>query len=549
MNGATLAGQPILILPEGTLRQTGKDAQRRNIAAAKMIADSVRSTLGPKGMDKMLVSGIGDITITNDGVTILEEMEIEHPAAKMMVEVAKTQEEEVGDGTTTAVVIAGELLKRAEDLLEQEIHPTLILKGYRMAKEKAMQILNEVGKDVRIEDEDTLEKIAMTAMTGKSGEAAKESLTKLAVQAIKSVAETEDEKTVIDKEDIKIEKKQGGSIDDTELIKGLVIDKEVVHSAMPKKTKDAKILLIDSALEIKSPETEAKIQITSPEQMQAFLDQESKMLKNLADKVIKTECNVVFCQKGIDDIVQHYLAKKGILAARRVKESDMEKLARATGANIVTNLDEVTESDLGQAGLVEEKKIAGEDMTFVRDCKNPKSVSILLRGGTEHVVDEAKRAMEDAVLGIISALESGKIVPGGGAIEIELARKLRQYADTVGGREQLAINKFAEALEIIPRTLAESSGMDPIDVLVELRTQHERGSIAFGVDAIKGRIDNMGTLGVIEPMKIKTQAIKSASESAEMILRIDDIITSSRTMPSGAGGMPHGGMGGMPPEY
>ncbi len=530
MNGQLV--QPILVLPEGTIRQTGKDAQRRNIAAAKAIADAVRTTLGPRGMDKMLISSIGDVVITNDGATILDEMEIEHPAAKMMVEIAKTQEEEVGDGTTTAVVIAGELLKKAEELLDQNIHPITIAKGFRAASQKALEILEEIAMEVDINDEKTLEKIAMTAMTGKSGETAKESLAKIAVQAVKTVAEKKNGKWVIDKEDIKIEKKHGGSLDDTKLIKGIVIDKEVAHPSMPKSVKDAKILLVDSALEIKSTETEAKIQISSPEQMQSFLEQETKMLKDIAEKVIKTKCNVVFCQKGIDDVVQHYLAKKNIMAVRRVKESDMQKLAKATGAKIVSNLDEAAEEDLGFAGLVEERKLAGEEMIFVEDCKNPKSVSILIRGGTEHVVDEAKRAMEDAVLGIISAIELGKFVVGGGTTEIEVALRLREYAQSVGGREQLAINKFAEALEIIPKTLAESAGMDPVDVIVELISLHGKGKKNYGVDVIHGKISDMLELGVIEPLKIKTQAIKSASEAVEMLLRIDDVIAASKSTKS-----------------
>lgn len=526
MNGGLV--QPILVLPEGTIRQTGKDAQRRNIEAAKAIADAVRTTLGPRGMDKMLISSIGDVIITNDGATILDEMEIEHPAAKMMVEIAKTQEEEVGDGTTTAVVIAGELLKKAEELLEQNLHPITIAKGFRMAAAKSLELLDKIAEKVTINDVEILEKIAMTAMTGKSGEAAKESLAKLAVEAVKSVAEVSDDKVTINKDDIKIEKKQGGSLDDTRLIKGIVIDKEVAHSNMPKKVEKAKILLIESALEIKSTETEAKIEITSPEKMQEFLQQETKMLKEIAEKVVKTGCNVVFCQKGIDDLVLHYLAKNKILAVRRVKESDMSKLAKATGAVIISNLDEVSESDLGYAGLVEERKIAGEAMIFVENCKNPKSVTILIRGGTEHVVDEAKRAMEDAVLGVISAIETGKYVVGGGAVEIELALRLREYAQSVGGREQLGITKFAEALEIIPKTLAESAGMDPIDVVVELISQHGKGSKYVGVDVIHTKIEDMKKLGVIEPLKIKTQAIKSAAEATEMILRIDDVIAASK---------------------
>ena len=543
MNGQ-YGGQPIFILPEGTLRTTGRDAQSQNIAAAKAVADQVRTTLGPKGMDKMLVDSIGDVTITNDGATILKEMEIEHPAAKMIVEVAKTQEDEVGDGTTTAVVLTGELLKKSELLLEQDIHPTMIIRGYRLAKNKALEIVTKLGQDVTINDTDMLEKIAMTAMTGKGSEAAREPLAKLAVQAVKTVAEIRNGKSVIDKSDVKIEKKQGGSIDDTELIRGIVIDKEIVHSNMPKRVQNAKILLLDAALEVKETETSAEIRITDPHQLQAFIEQESRMLKDMVKKVVDSGCNVVFCQKGIDDLAQHYLGKNGIAAARRVKKSDIEKLAKATGANIVSSIDELTKEDIGFAGLVEELKMAGEEMIFVRDCKDPKAVSILVRGGTEHVVDEAQRAMDDAVLGIISAVEVGKFVAGGGAVEIELARKLREYSDTVGGREQLAINSFAEAIEIIPRTLAESTGKDAIDLLVNLRTMHEKGETTFGIDVMRGELADMKALGVIEPLKIKTQAIKSASEATEMILRIDDVIKSRA--PSGPpGGMPPGGMGGM----
>jgi thermosome len=537
-----MGGQPIFILPEGTLRSTGKDAQARNIMAAKAVADAIRSTLGPKGMDKMLVDSIGDVTITNDGATILNEMDIEHPAAKMVVEVAKTQDEEVGDGTTTATIITGELLKKAEVLLEQNIHPTMIIRGFRIAKEKALDILNDISEDITIDDFENMMLIAMTAMTGKGSEAAKEPLAEIAVNAVKMVAEERDGKIIVDKENIQIEKKQGGSIDDTELIKGLVIDKEVVHSNMPKKVRGAKIALLDCALEVKETETNAEIRITSPDQLQAFLDQESKMLKNMVNKVVASGCNVVFCQKGIDDLAQHYLAKEGILAARRVKKSDMEKLAKSTGGNVASNVDELSEDDLGYAGLVEEQRIAGEEMIFVRECKDPKAVSILVRGGTEHVVDEAKRAMDDAVLGVAVALEVGKIVYGGGATEIELSRKLKEYAETIGGREQLAINAFAEAIEIIPRTLAESTGKDPIDILVDLKTQHEKGKKTYGVEVFNGGVDDMKTLGVIEPLKIKTQAIKSACEASEMILRIDDIITSKS-----GGGMPPQG-GGMPED-
>jgi archaeal chaperonin len=495
----------------------------------------------------MLVDSIGDITITNDGATILNEMEIEHPAAKMLVEVAKTQEDEVGDGTTTAVIIAGELLKKAETLIEQNIHPTMIIRGFRDARKKSMEILNNIAEDVTVDDKETLEKVAATAITGKGGEGAKANLANLAVESVKMVAEEKNGKIVVDKDDIKIEKKQGGSLEDSELVKGIIIDKEVVHPSMPKTVKNAKILLLDAALEVKDTETNAEIRITSPDQMQAFVEQESNMLKQMVEKVAKSGCNVVLCQKGIDDLAQHYLAKKGITAARRVKKSDMEKLSRATGAKIVSNVDEISNEDLGNAGTVEEKKIAGEEMLFIKECKNPKSVSILIRGGTEHVVDEAQRAMEDAVLGIIAAVDLGKVVVGAGAAEIELSRKLREYAESVGGREQLAINAFAESVEIVPRTLAESTGKDPIDLLIEVKTAHENGKPSYGIDVINGKIIDMKAEGVVEPMKIKTQALSSATEAAVMILRIDDVVTSrsSGGMPSGPTGMPPGGMEGM----
>ncbi len=537
-----MSGQPIFILPEGALRTTGREAQQRNIAAAKAIADSVRTTLGPKGMDKMLVDSIGDIVITNDGATILKEMEIEHPAAKMLVEVAKTQEDEVGDGTTTAVVISGELLRKAEDLLEKGIHPTVIIKGYRDARAKALQILNKMGMTVTINDKTTLEKIAITAMTGKGTVDAKDSLAKIAVDAVVTVANTENGKVTVEKDDIKIEKSQGSSIDDTELVRGIVIDKEIVHSAMPKKIKSAKIALLDAALEIKETETNAEIRITDPSKLQEFMDQETRMLKDMVNKVIASGANVLFCQKGIDDVAQHYLAKKGILAARRVKKSDIEMLAKSTGAKIVANVDDLEATDLGEAGLVEEKKMSGEDMVFVSQCKEPKAVTILIRGGTEHVVEEAKRAMEDAVLGIISAIEVGKVVPGGGSTELELSKELRKYADSVGGREQLSINAFADAMEIIPRTLAESTGHDPIDLMVKLKSEHDKGNVSAGVDVLNSGSVDMLSKGIIEPLKIKTQAIKSASEAAEMILRIDDIV-STKGPATGAPGMP----GGMPP--
>ena len=537
---ANIGGQPVLILPEGTLRTTGRSAQKQNIAAAKAIADAVRTTLGPKGMDKMLVDSIGDIVITNDGVTILEEMEIEHPAAKMMVEVAKTQNEEVGDGTTTAVVIAGELLKKAEELLEQEIHPIVITRGFKMAKDKALNVLEEMSIPVTMKDREMLEKIAMTSMTGKSAEKASTYLAKLVVDAVLTVAEKRDGKIVVDTDDIKREKRHGGSVEETELVRGIVIDKEVVHPGMPKFVKNAKIALIDTALEVKETETEAKIQITAPEQLEAFIEQEERMLRDMVKKIVKAGANVVFCQKGIDDIAQHYLAKEGILAVRRVKKSDMEKLSKATGGRIVTNLDDLREEDLGRAKIVEERKVAGEEMVFVRECKNPKSVTILVRGSTEHVVDETDRAIEDAIGAVASAIEIGKVVPGGGAPEIEVAKQLRKFAETLAGREQLAVNAFADALEIIPRSLAENAGLDPIDILVELRAAHEKGKTLHGIDLDEGKVTDMKKKGVIEPLKVKTQAIKSAAEAAEMILRIDDVISASK-LEKGPSKMPETG--------
>ena len=539
-----LGGQPILILPEGSLRSRGSDAQKNNIAAAKAVADAVKSTLGPKGMDKMLVDSIGDIVITNDGVTILEEMEIEHPAAKMMVEVAKTQNEEVGDGTTTAVVFAGELLKKAEELLEQEIHPTVITRGFKLAKDEALKILDEIAKSVFLEDTDVLKKIALTAMSGKSVEKASPFLADIVVQAVKDVARKSGNKVLIDDEDIKREKKHGGSAEETELIKGIVIDKEVVHPGMPKTIEDAKIVLLDDALEIKETETDAQIRITSPEQMQAFVEQEQKILKTMVEKIVAVGTNVVLCQKGIDDIAQHYLAKKGILACRRVKKSDIEALAKATGGKIVSNLDDLSKEDLGYARIVEEKKIAGEAMTFVRECKDPKAVTILVRGSTEHVVDEIDRSIEDALGAVASALEVGKIVPGAGSPEAEVAKRLRKFAEKFSGREQLAIQAFAEALEIIPRALAENGGLDPIDILVELRAAHDQGKQTFGINLFDGNIADALVMGVIEPLKVKTQAIKSAAEAAEMILRIDDVISASKLSKGGMGGMPGGMPGG-----
>jgi len=534
--------QPIFILPEGSNRTLGKDAQRTNIAAAKAVAEAVRTTLGPKGMDKMLVDSLGDIVVTNDGVTILEEMNIEHPSAKMIVEIAKTQEDEVGDGTTTAVVFAGEILKNAENLLSQNVHPTVIAKGYRMAAEKSLEILNSLAEPITATDTALLKKIAMTAMTGKGAEQSKDKLADLAVKAVQRVMETENGKIVIDTDNVKLEKKVGASIEDSELIDGIVLDKERVHSDMPRQVKNARIALVDSAIEIKDTEIDAKISITSPEQIQAFADMEEKMLRDKVEQIAKSGANVLFCQKGIDDVAQHFLAKKGIYTVRRVSSEDMNKLARATGAKISTKLDDL--SDLGNAGMVEEIKVGDEHMTFIRECKNPKAVTLLVRGGTEHVVDEIKRALDDAIGDVSAALIVGKAVAGAGAVEVELSRQLKKYSASLSGREQLAVNAFADALEIIPRTLAENAGLDPIDTMTGLKAAHDKELKWAGINVFTGKVMDAWKEGVIEPLKIKTQAISSASEVAVMILRIDDVISSTKKeMPSMP---PGGGMGGMP---
>ncbi|WP_407282878.1 thermosome subunit alpha [Methanolobus sp. WCC1] len=543
-----MAGQPIFILREGSQRTRGREAQSNNIMAAKAVAEAVRTTLGPKGMDKMLVDSLGDVVITNDGATILKEMDIEHPAAKMIVEVSKTQDDEVGDGTTTAAVIAGELLKKAEELIEQDVHPTIIASGYRMASEKASEIIKTLAKSVTRENRDILINISGTAMTGKGAEATKEVLANVTVDAIVSIA---DEDNQVDMDNIKVEKKVGARIEETELIKGMIIDKERVHTNMPKKIENAKIALINTAIELKDTEVDAEISITSPEMLQSFLDQEEKMIKDLVDKVTSSGANVVFCQKGIDDMAQHYLAKAGVFAIRRVKKSDMQKLARATGAKLITNVDEITDADMGKADLVEEKKIGGDPMTFVTGCDNPKAVSILLRGGTEHVIDNIERALNDSLRVVGVAIEDEKLVAGGGSPEVEVALRLQEYAATLSGREQLAVKAFAEALEVIPRTLAENAGLDPIDMLMELRAHHEKGVKTAGLNVYEGQVIDMWEAGVVEPLRVKTQAINAAAESAVMILRIDDIIASKQG-PAGPsaedmvpGGMPPGMMGGM----
>jgi len=539
-------GTQILVLKEGTKRERGKGAQYNNIAAAKAVADAVRSTLGPRGMDKMLVDSLGDVVITNDGVTILKEIDIEHPAAKMLVEVAKTQDAEAGDGTTTAVILAGELLKKAEDLIEQNIHPTVIASGYRQAADKAREVLERISTKVSIKDKDVLRDVAITAMQSKSASGQKEHLADIAVKAVTTVAEEQTNgRYFVDEDNIQIVKKQGGSIADTELVEGIIVDKERVHSGMPAQVENAKVALIDAALEVKKTEIDAKIEITDPSQLQAFLSEEENMLKGMVDRVKKSGATVVFCQKGIDDLAQHYLAKEGIYAVRRVKKSDMEKLAKATGGKIATKLDELTKDDLGNAKLVYEKKIGDDQMTFVTGCKNPKAVSILIRGGTEHVVDEVERSLEDAVSVAAVTIEDGKVIYGGGAAATEIAFGLRDYASTVGGREQMAIEAFADAVEVVPRTLSENAGLDPIDTLIELRKEHKKGNKTAGVDVFTGKITDMKKNKVIEPIRVGTQAISSATDAAVMILRIDDVIA-ARTggAPGGPGGRGGGEEGG-----
>ena len=526
---------PILILKEGTEREKGREAQYNNIRAAMAIADAVRSTLGPKGMDKMLVDSMGDVVITNDGVTILKEIEVEHPAAKMIVEVAKAQDEECGDGTTTAVVLAGELLKNAMDLIEQDIHPSVIAEGYRLASKKACEVLEKVAIEVKPDDEELLKRLAETAMTGKVAEANKEMLAEIAVKAVKAVAEEINGKIKVDLDNIKVEKKQGGSVEDTELINGIILDKERVHPDMPTVVKNAKILLLNAALEVKKTEVDAQIRITDPEQLQKFLDQEEKMIKEMVDKIKNSGANVLICQKGIDDLAQHYLAKAGIFAVRRVKKSDMEKLSRATGASILTDLDEIKPEDLGEAGKVEERKIGEDKMVFITDCKVAKAVSILVRGGTEHVVDEIERGLHDALSVVAVAMEDGKMITGGGSSAIEISMALRDYAATVGGREQLAIEKFADAVEVVPRALATNAGIDPIDILIKLRKEHSEGKKHIGVDVFKGDVGDMKELNVLEPLRVGVQAIKSATEAAIMILRIDDVIAAREVEKKGKG--------------
>ena len=538
----TGSGQPVLILKEGTSRSRGKEAQRNNIMAARVIGEVLKTTLGPRGMDKMLIDSLGDITITNDGAAILDEMDVEHPAAKMMVEIAKTQDDMVGDGTTTTVVLASELLKKAEELLDQNIHPTILVSGYRKAAQKAIESISKVAVPVDINDRKTLLKVALTSMSSKAVGAAREHLAEISIDAVKQITEQRGDRKLADIENVQLVKKTGKSLLETQLISGVIIDKEVVHSGMPKKKENAKIALVDSALEIEKTEMSAEIRIRDPTQMQAFLDQETKMMQAMVDKIKAAKADVVFCQKGVDDMVQHFLAKAGILAVRRVKQSDMEKLSRATGGRIVSDLEDITSKDLGKAGLVEERKIGDDKMIFVEKCKDPHSVAVLIRAGLERMVDEAERAMIDSLSVVSDVVENNKIVAGGGAVEIQVAKELRKYATNVGGREQLAIEAFADAVEIIPKTLAENAGLDSIDIIVELRSAHEKEKGQYkGVNVFDGKVQDSVKNGVIEPAVVKEQAIKSAAESAAMILRIDDVIAATKPKEGPGGGAPPGG--------
>ena len=538
----SMGNTPILILKEGTKRDKGKDAQYNNIMAARAIADAVRSTLGPRGMDKMLVDTMGDVVITNDGVTILKEIDVDHPAAKMLVEVAKTQDEECGDGTTTAVILAGELLKKAVDLIDANVHPTVITHGYRLAASKAMEVLDASAIELKVDDRATLIKIAQTAMMSKSVAGSKELMAQVSVDAVRKVAEKVGKKWVVDMDNIQVVKKTGGSMEDTLMIDGIIVDKEPVHPAMPKTIHKAKIALLDAALEVKKTEVDAKIEITDPNQMQAFLDEEENMLKKMVERIKSTGANAVFCQKGVDDLVQHYLAKEKIYAVRRVKKSDIEKLAKATGANVVTKVDELEAADLGYAGLIDVKKIQDDEMTFVTGCKNPKAVSVLIRGGTDHVIAEIERSLDDAMSVVAVAIEEGRMLTGGGSTAEEVAMKLRAYSASVGGREQIAIDAFASAMEVVPTALSENAGLDPIDILIELRKAHKNGKVHAGGNVFTGQVEDMVKLNVLEPFCVGRQAINSATDAAVMILRIDDVIASKG---GHGGGMPGGMPGGM----
>ncbi|HET6729979.1 MAG TPA: thermosome subunit beta [Nitrososphaeraceae archaeon] len=542
----TAGGMPVLILKEGATQTKGRDAQKNNITAAKLIAEVVRSSLGPRGMDKMLVDSLGDVTITNDGATILKEIDVQHPAAKMMVEVAKSVDNEVGDGTTSAVVLAGALIEKAEELIGKDVHPTIIVDGYRRSAIKAIEILNSLAIKVHGNEKDQLTKIAKTSMQTKLVSKESDQLAELVVIASLQVAEKSADGYHVDLDNIKVEKKAGGSLRDTKLIKGIVLDKEVVHGGMPKRLDKAKLALINSALEIEKTEFDAKINISSPDQMKMFLEEENRMLKNMVDKIIAAGANVVVCQKGIDDVAQHYLARANVMAIRRVKESDMTKLSKASGARIVSNLEDLSSKDLGYAELVEERKVENDKWVFIEGSKNPKAVTILIRGGSQRVVDEAERSLHDALSVTKDVLEKPAIVAGGGAPEAYVAGKLRDWVNTLSGREQLAAEKFAESLEVIPLTLAQNAGMDPIDAMTDLRAKQSKGSRWTGIDARNAKIADISRIEILEPLVVKEQIIKSATEAASMLLRIDDVIAASKSAggPPG-GGMPPGGMGGM----
>jgi thermosome len=536
---ANLGAQSAIILKEGTSRSKGREAQHANIAAALIIAESVRSSLGPKGMDKMLVDGFGDVTISNDGATILDEMDVQHPAGKMMVEVAKTQDDEVGDGTTSAVVLAGELLSKAQTLMDKDVHPTVIVDGYQSAGEKALEFLRKIGIKVQPTNKAMLKKVAAVAVGSKMLAEYRDFVADFAVDAVLQVAEKSGSAYRADVDDIKVEKKPGGSLTDTVLIQGVILDKEVVHPGMPRRVESAKIALLNCPLEVEKTEFDAKLNIQNPNQMKAFLDEEEDILRNMVDKIASGGANVVICEKGIDDVAQHFMAKKGILAVRRVKQSDMEKLAKSTGGRILTNLEDMKSTDLGHASLVEERKVSDDKMTFVEGCKNPKAVSILVRGGTERVVDEAERAIHDALCVVRDVVVEPYVVAGGGAVEAELSRLLRGRAQRLSGKEQLAFQAYADALEAIPLTLAENAGMDPINALMEIRSKHQAKQIWAGIDPVKGKVTDLSKLEVYEPLTVKVQALKSAGEAAGMILRIDDVIAASKSK-EGGGGAPKG---------
>ncbi len=547
MSGVTSSGQPVLILKEGTSKTKGRDAQKNNIMAAKIVAELVKSSLGPRGMDKMLVDGMGDVTITDDGATILKDIDVQHPAAKAMVEIAKATDNEVGDGTTSAVVLAGALLERAEELMDKDVHPMVIVDGYMKALEKARQILKTVAIKVGPKDRDWLVKVAKTSMATKMVSSEGEFMASLVVDGLLSVAEDYDGKIRVDIDDVKVEKKAGGSTRDSQLIKGLALDKEVVHSGMPKSISEAHIALLNSPLEIEKTEFDAKININNPEQIKMFLDEENEMLKGMVDKVVKSGANVLICQKGLDDIAQHYLAKAGILTIRRASESDMRRLARATGGRVVTTMEDLNADDLGYAKHVEERKIEEGKWIFIEGCKNPKSVTLFIRGGTQRVVEETERSIHDALSVVKDVMMKPSIVLGAGAPEAEIASKLFEFAQTLSGRVQLAVQKFAEAMEVIPLTLAENAGMNPIDTLVELRAKHSKGGKTVGINGIAGKVEDVKNFGVYEPTAVKEEILSAATEAATMLLRIDDVIASRKTMggpPSPPpGGMP-GGMGG-----